>query len=748
MENLIGVDVGRYHVVERLGEGGMAVVYKAYDTRLDCEVAIKFIRHEQIPPGQWQKMLIRFEHEAKRMAQFTHPNIVKVIDYGEFDRIPYIVMEYLPGGTLKERMASHAGKPMDYREAVRILAPVARALEFVHARDTIHRDIKPSNILLTDSGQPMLTDFGVAKILDLDDGQTLTGTGVGLGTPKYMAPEQWQNHITSQTDVYALGVVLYELVTGKVPYDADTPAGVLVKQLSDPLPRPKTLNPNLPEIIEHILDKALAKDPLERYSSMGELATALENVPLGIGIDQSNLTTMEFRPSPNASSMASSVQSPGNVINIEKKKGFSVKKILPILLGCAVLAVLGWGIIQGSNSGDKAQEDLTRTIVPSATVAEQKISNPVVFKNVRIATQSPLSGGLVSVGADIKNGAQLAVEQLGKPLEDLGFKVELAPYDDKGDPNTGVANAREIVADPSILCVVGHYLSGVQIPSSEEYHIAGLANVSPANTNPKVTDRDYWEVSRIIGRDDVQGQAGAQFAKSKSMTRAYIVHDKTVYGQGAAEFFKKEAETQGIKVVGFKGTEEQANFSPLLTNLLAANPDVVYFGGMYDQAGAMFKQAREKGYKGMFLSDDGFDSSDAMKIGGPGLLDDGGTFYTVANGPANIYPRADKFIADFKTRFGHVPQPFAAQAYDAAAICMKAIEDAVKENGNQLPTRAVIANAVRSIKDYQGITGTINFNKKGDLSLAKYYVIQVISADPEQWIKNPVVDILDIVPPE
>jgi len=367
---------------------------------------------------------------------------------------------------------------------------------------------------------------------------------------------------------------------------------------------------------------------------------------------------------------------------------------------------------------------------------------------IKIASQSPLSGGMSAVGSDIKNGAQLALEQLGKPLIDMGFKVELAPYDDQGNPDTGVANAKQIVADPSILCVVGHYNSGVQIPSSEVYHTAGLANVSPANTNPKVTDRGYLEVSRLVGRDDVQGQVGAQFANKKGIKTAYVIHDKTAYGQGIAEFFKAEAEKLGIKVLGFEGTEEKANFDAILSPILAANPEVLYFGGMYDQSNVLFKQGREKGFKGMYLSDDGYDSPESVKIGGKALLEGAGTFYSTVSGPASIYPGAAKFIADFKEKFKSDPQPFAAQSYDSMAICLKAIENAAKANGGKVPTREQVAKAVREIKDFQGITGVINFNKNGDLTVAKYYIIQVVSEDPEKWSENPIVETLEIAPPE
>lgn len=369
-------------------------------------------------------------------------------------------------------------------------------------------------------------------------------------------------------------------------------------------------------------------------------------------------------------------------------------------------------------------------------------------KSIKIATQSPLSGDQSVVGVDIKRGAELALEQLGKPLADMGFKVELAPFDDQANPDTGVANAKRIVSDPTILAVVGHYNSGVQIPSSEVYHTSGLANVSPANTNPKVTTRGYAEINRIVGRDDVQGVVGADFAMSRGVKRVFIVHDKTAYGQGIAEFFKKRAEEKGLKVLGFEGTEEKANFDALLSPVIAGNPDMVYFGGMTFQAAVLFKQARERGYQGMFMSDDGFDSSDATKIAGQALLDGGGTYYSTVSGPASVYPGTAKFIQDFKAKYKADPQPFAAQGYDSMAICLKAMENAAKAKKNEVPTRAEVAQAIRALKDFPGITGTFSFNAIGDPTVAQYFVIKVKSADPAKWSENTVVETLNLAPPQ
>ncbi|HVN53926.1 MAG TPA: branched-chain amino acid ABC transporter substrate-binding protein [Anaerolineaceae bacterium] len=367
---------------------------------------------------------------------------------------------------------------------------------------------------------------------------------------------------------------------------------------------------------------------------------------------------------------------------------------------------------------------------------------------IKIATQSPLSGGQSAIGVDIKNGAELALNQLSDPLKSMGFTVQLAAFDDAANPDTGVANAKKIVADPSVLCVVGHYNSGVQIPSSEVYHSSGLANVSPANTNPKVTDRRYLEVNRIVGRDDIQGSVGADFAASKGIKSAYVLHDKTAYGQGIAEFFRKEAESKGIKVVGFDGTEEKANFDAILTPIISAKPEMVYFGGIFDQIAVFIKQARQKGYMGTFFSDDGFDSPEAVNIAGQSILDGGGTYYSTVAGPAKLYPGTAKFQQDFKAKYNADPKPFAAQGFDAMGICLKAIENAAKAAGNKIPTRAAVAQAIRDLKDYDGITGKITFDAKGDLLNAKYFIIQVVSADPNKWNDNPVAETLTFAPPQ
>ena len=257
-------------------------------------------------------------------------------------------------------------------------------------------------------------------------------------------------------------------------------------------------------------------------------------------------------------------------------------------------------------------------------------------KAIKIATQSPLSGGQAALGEGIKLGTQLAIEKFKGNLDKAGLKVELVPYDDQAKPDVGVSNAKNIIADKAIMVVIGHLNSGVAIPSSEVYKEDSLAMISPANTNEKVTDRGYPNVNRVCGRDDVQGPVGAEFAAGTLKVKtAYVLHDKTTYGQGVAEAFKNDLEKKGVKILGFEGTEEKSNFDPILTPIKAKNPDLVYFGGIYDQGAPFFKQAREKGIKSKFLGPDGLDSSDLVKIAGKTVV---GMYYTTAAAPASSPP--------------------------------------------------------------------------------------------------------------
>ncbi|HEY9076136.1 MAG TPA: protein kinase [Anaerolineaceae bacterium] len=277
MTDFIGETIDeRYKVTAPLGSGGMAVVYRAVDTRLNRDVAIKFIQLPVSPKAdtaraEMEQATERFKREAAALATLSHPNIVNVYDYGKHEGMPYLVMQFISGG----RLEIQPGVRTAWREAVKLVLPIARALQYAHEKGIIHRDVKPSNILLTESGDPMLSDFGIAKLVERDD-VSLTGTGMGIGTPGYMAPEQWQGTPVPQSDIYALGVILYELVTGRKPYEAPTPIALAIKQATEPLPPPRSIVPNLPAEVERAIMTALAVDPARRFASMEFFANALE----------------------------------------------------------------------------------------------------------------------------------------------------------------------------------------------------------------------------------------------------------------------------------------------------------------------------------------------------------------------------------------------------------------------------------------------------------------------------------------
>ncbi|MBI5824424.1 MAG: protein kinase [Chloroflexi bacterium] len=275
MNDLTGTIIERYKIVRELGRGGMAVVYHATDTMLDRNVAIKMILSDNTNREKSEKLLKRFNREAKTLASLSHPNIVKVLDYGEYERAPYLVMEFIAGGALKAKMT----RPIPYAEAAALLLPVARALQHAHLQKIVHRDVKPENILINDSDQPMLSDFGILKLVDMEESHGLTGTGKVIGTPAYMSPEQIRGReVDGRADIYSLGIVFFEMVAGRKPYNANTPIELSMQHLHDPIPKAKQFVRDLPAEVDQIIAKAIAKNPEDRYPTMAIFAQALEKL--------------------------------------------------------------------------------------------------------------------------------------------------------------------------------------------------------------------------------------------------------------------------------------------------------------------------------------------------------------------------------------------------------------------------------------------------------------------------------------
>ena len=264
---------GRYRLEAKLGSGGMSTVYLARDTTLDRDVAVKVMHREM---SEQADQLERFRQEARAVAKLSHPNVVAVIDAGEDGGFPYIVFEYVEGETLKQRIARVGA--LDPQEALAYAIEIARGLTVAHGRKMVHRDIKPQNVLIDSEGRAKLTDFGISRQLEQDG---MTATGRVLGTTDYVAPEQAMGQAVDQrSDVYSLGVVLYEMLIGQVPFHADSQVGVAMKHVNEELPDVQQRRPEVSAAAALVVERATAKDPDERYQDVGEmiddLSTALE----------------------------------------------------------------------------------------------------------------------------------------------------------------------------------------------------------------------------------------------------------------------------------------------------------------------------------------------------------------------------------------------------------------------------------------------------------------------------------------
>lgn len=288
MTALLGRTLGQYRIIEQIGQGGMAAVYKAYQPGLDRYVALKIL-----PPllAEQPDFVARFEREAKAIARLNHPNILPVFDFGQVEGYSFLVMRHIEDAyTLTRALTT----PLTLRQKTNLLGQVALALDYAHRQGIIHRDVKPDNVLL-DGQWALLSDFGLAKIVE--GSVKLTGTGVGIGTPAYMSPEQGRGQpLDHRTDIYALGIILYEMLTGQIPHQAETPFAIILKRLSEPVTPPRWLNPAIPEALERVVLKALAFNPADRFANAAVMATALNHVAAEVSSATGELMVITATP--------------------------------------------------------------------------------------------------------------------------------------------------------------------------------------------------------------------------------------------------------------------------------------------------------------------------------------------------------------------------------------------------------------------------------------------------------------------
>ncbi len=370
MDELINHTLGGYQIIEQIGIGGMATVYKAYQSNMDRYVAIKVLPRQL---AEDPNFLARFDQEARTIARLENKNILPVYDYGTQDGYTYLVMRYVGHGTLKDLTAQG---PLPLPTVVEFLEQIAEALQYAHDKGVIHRDVKTSNVLIDEHQQCYLTDFGIAKLAA--SSAHFTASGALIGTPAYMSPEQCSGiAIDHRSDLYSLGIVLYEMLTGAVPYQAETPVAIVLMHMQSPLPSPRQLNPNIPESVEQVVFRALAKSPEERYQSARDFAQALRQA-LEKATDSATLSL----PTPQATRSASvgvtasahaatptqlsapTTPTPPNMrtytLHLTKKRVF-----LAVLLLLVALVVLG----TLSNRREKQQTANTATATTAAMVA-------------------------------------------------------------------------------------------------------------------------------------------------------------------------------------------------------------------------------------------------------------------------------------------------------------------------------------------------------------------------------------------
>lgn len=400
---------------------------------------------------------------------------------------------------------------------------------------------------------------------------------------------------------------------------------------------------------------------------------------------------------------------------------------------------------QGKQTLQAVEAQATQAMATANAQATAKIEgtkqidlNLFPNREIKVAVHLPLSGFLAENGTDAFEGAQLALVQRAQSIVNLGFNISIAPYDDQANPDVGLENAKQIVRDSSTLCVVGHLNSGVALPASVEYHAAGLAMVSPTVTHPELTERGYAEINRIIGRSDMQGMAAAIYAQQQGINTVFVVQN--LYHPGVAEIFNQAAKLIGLNVVGSQSAEGPEALSALVDQIVALNPDAVYFAGNYDQAAPFFQSLRAKGYLGLFMGPDGLDHPDLL-MSGPALQSGKGTIYTVIGDLYTArasFPAVQQFNQGFQAYFGRPPKSlfFATQGYDAMSVCLKGIEDAIRQKGSVL-NRDDVASAIRALQDFPAVSRPfISFDQKGDLKDADYLIYQVTATSPQSWKNN------------
>ncbi len=504
--NLEGKLLGsRYEIIEKIGNGGMATVYKAKDLVLKRYVAVKILREEYTTDNEFIK---RFNTEAESAASLTHPNIVSVYDVGKEGNLYYIVMELIKGKTLKEIIVEDGR--MGWKWSVKIAKQIAQALETAHRNNIIHRDIKPHNIIITEDGTAKVTDFGIAKAVS---NSTITAFGTTIGSVHYFSPEHARGGYTdAKSDLYSLGVVLYEMVTGRVPFDADTPVSVALKHMQEKPVPPIELNPAIPQSLNDLILKAMEKDPNMRYSTATEmiedLDKILKNPEAEVGVvDKSQARARRIQQEDNQTNQSKSAKFKKY---LEEHKGVKIALIVAIFLIVFIASIgITLGVLNSGKPKDILLPNFTNLTLDEAkakaeevklnlNVSEEKYD--VQIEEGKIISQDPKyqpnytvkEGSTVNVvvskGQEIVKVTKLVgktKDEARKELKDLGLEMEIEEVN-SDDVEPGIVieqdkqEGEEVLAGTKIKLKVSLGIEKVEVPD--------LAGLSEDEAKAKITE--------------------------------------------------------------------------------------------------------------------------------------------------------------------------------------------------------------------------------------------------------------------
>lgn len=736
---------GRYIIKRELGQGGMGNVYLAHDPQFGRDVAVKVL-----PPGLLQEkgFLERFQNEARLLARLQHHAIVPVYDFGEDNHRPYLVMQLMEGGSLADRLEH---QPLSPEATSRILRRICSALEAAHQEGIVHRDLKPANILFDKHGEAYLGDFGIAKITEGSQTVTL------IGTPQYMAPEQAHGFpLDQRVDIYQMGIVLFEMVTGRVPFTANTSAAYLYHHVHTPAPPIQQFNPRLSPAINNVIQRAMAKDREERFPTANELSIAFDqaiNVPAPTKVHAAHpvatQTTPKSRPWPLILGGFGIISIIGLVIIALLLVSFFNNRanVATILTPTATTeatatsspTTLATDIPQPTTTTQPEPTTTTATIIESTAPAGEPFTCTDELGCVRIEPNDPIllasalviSGPNSILGLDSQYGVEIALEMQGTLL---GHPLELQTEDDGCSPEGGQTAGEQIVTNPQIVAVIGSSCSGAAVPMSEIIAEAGYVMVSPSNTAPVLTSPEFHQAGylRVSHNDQLQGQTMAEFAYNElGKRRVGLIHDGDPYTEGLASVFRDEFTALGGTVVAFEGAAPSASdITPLLTTIASNEPDIIYYP-VFTELGALITRTANEvaGLEAVTLSAaDGVltptfvntagSASEGMYLSGPNLNFSG--------------PLYDNFLALYQENYGEEPTaPFHAHAFDATNMILTAIEAVAQQDaaGTLLIGRQALRTALFATSGLEGITGTISCNNLGDCANVSIDVYQVQNGD-------------------